>query len=314
MSYKKHIKSAQDLVTTYNETRSGFISIALEKNKQAKPYIEEARVLKNRIIDIKKPSELTTIQDIKSALISASGISDKASKYLGEHGCNEAIEKFIENFLVPAGGSFKEELIFRFLLTKGDSLGGSMRNILGLLAKRKLNSIILAALSLSKIEYLLFDRKSEKWLSQDSSFDKDETKGIFWKNRSGEVRSLYYDVTVPLIKNNIDIILLNTDTSFEYKNAIQTPQNFIALGELKGGIDPAGADEHWKTAKTAIDRIVNGFKSEELNPKILYVGAAIENKMAGEIFSFLESEYISNAANLTKEEQMTEIADWLIKI
>ena len=313
MSYKKHIKSAQDLVTTYDETRSGFISIALEKNKQATPYVEEARVLKNRIIDIREPSELTEIQDIRSALISASGISDKASKHLREDGCNEAIEKFIKNFLIPAGKSFKEELIFRFLLTKGDSLGGSMRNIVGLLAKRKLNGIILAALSLSKIEYLLFDKKSEKWRSQDSSFDKDKTKGICWKNKAG-ARSLYYDITVPLIKNNIDIILLNTDISVEYKKAIQTPQNFIALGELKGGIDPAGADEHWKTAKTAIDRVVNGFKSENLNPKILYVGAAIENKMANEIFSFLENEYISNAANLTKEEQMTDIADWLIGI
>ncbi|HAJ78349.1 MAG TPA: hypothetical protein DCO75_01135, partial [Fibrobacteres bacterium] len=35
--------------------------------------------------------------------------------------------------------------------------------------------------------------------------------------------------------------------------------------ELKGGIDPAGADEHWKTAKTAIDRIVSAFKKRKQN-------------------------------------------------
>ncbi len=26
----------------------------------------------------------------------------------------------------------------------------------------------------------------------------------------------------------------------------------LMLGELKGGIDPAGADEHWKTANTVL--------------------------------------------------------------
>jgi len=100
----------------------------------------------------------------------------------------------------------------------------------------------------------------------------------------------------------------------EYKNAILNPKNFIALGELKGGIDPAGADEHWKTAKTAIDRIVEGFKSVNLNPKIFYIGAAIESKMATEIFSNLESGYINNAANLTKDEHMTSITDWLVNL
>jgi hypothetical protein len=33
----------------------------------------------------------------------------------------------------------------------------------------------------------------------------------------------------------------------------------IALGELKGGIDPGGADEHWKTAQAAFNRIRQAF-------------------------------------------------------
>ncbi|MDR3112572.1 MAG: type II restriction endonuclease [Elusimicrobiota bacterium] len=35
-----HIAKPEDLVTSYNETRSGFIAIALEKNRRATPYIE----------------------------------------------------------------------------------------------------------------------------------------------------------------------------------------------------------------------------------------------------------------------------------
>jgi len=315
-AYQNHIKKYQDLTTTYNEIRAGFISIALEKNKRATPYIEEAKVLKNRIKNITTPNDLIKIKNIRDGLIAASGISDKASKHLGEDGCNAAIKEFINNFLIPAGDGFKEEIVFRFLLTKGDSLGGSMRNIVGALAKRKLNRTIIAALRLSKKEFYCFDKKSKNWLktSDEDYEDLDEAKGLNWINDKGKERTLYYDITVPLINNNIDVIILNEKKENEYKDAILEPKNFIALGELKGGIDPAGADEHWKTAKTAIDRIVEGFKSVNLNPKLFYIGAAIETKMASEIFTNLENEYINNAANLTKDEHMASITDWLISL
>ena len=39
------IKSADDLVTSRQETRAGFIAMALEKNYIAVPYIEEAKAL-----------------------------------------------------------------------------------------------------------------------------------------------------------------------------------------------------------------------------------------------------------------------------
>jgi len=315
-AHLNHIKIFEDLTTTYNETRAGFIAIALEKNKRATPFIEEAKVLKNRIKNLSKPSDLLKIKNIRSGLIAASGISDKASKHLGEEGCDDAIKEFINNFLIPAGDGFKEELIFRFLLTKGDTLGGSMRNIVGILAKRKLNQTIIAALKLSNKVFYWLGKNSNNWIQSTDEYyeDFDETKGLYWKNDKGKERSLYYDVTIPLIKNNIDVIILHETKDNEYKNAILNPKNFIALGELKGGIDPAGADEHWKTAKTAIDRIVEGFKSVNLNPKIFYIGAAIESKMATEIFSNLESGYINNAANLTKDEHMTSITDWLVNL
>lgn len=44
-SFRDHLSKSSDLVTTYNETRAGFIAIALEKNRRATPYVEEARTL-----------------------------------------------------------------------------------------------------------------------------------------------------------------------------------------------------------------------------------------------------------------------------
>jgi hypothetical protein len=71
-------------------------------------------------------------------LLTASGVSDKAVTHLQPQDKTEAIQGLIKNFLDSAGASFVEELIFRFLLTRGDTLGGSMRNTGGVLAQRKL--------------------------------------------------------------------------------------------------------------------------------------------------------------------------------
>jgi type II restriction enzyme len=312
-----HIKKPEDLVTSYNETRAGFIAIALEKNRRATPYIEEARVLQHRIKKVLSPDKLLDTADIRNGLIAASGLSDKAAGHLGEEGCTTAIREFIQKFLVPSGDKFKEELIFRFLLTKGDSLGGKMRNIVGALAQRKLCLSIISALKMSNIDFFVLNDIANQWISSKEINDDTEienSKGISWKKSANKNRTLYFNITVPVVGNNIDIILLNSPYTEDIKKAIGQCEQFIALGELKGGIDPAGADEHWKTAKTALDRIKEAFKKNGFSPYLFFVGAAIENKMATEIFNNLKSKYISNAANLTKSEHITALSDWLIKV
>jgi Restriction endonuclease BsobI len=89
---------------------------------------------------------------------------------------------------------------------------------------------------------------------------------------------------------------------------------YLAFGELKGGIDPAGADEHWKTARTALTRIQSAFATINLKPELFFVGAAIERKMATEIWSMLKDDLLSNAANLTNEFQLNSLARWLCNI
>ena len=98
------------------------------------------------------------------------------------------------------------------------------------------------------------------------------------------------------------------------RKIISTPTNYIALGELKGGIDPAGADEHWKTANTALDRIRKAFAQSSVIPKTFFVGAAIENSMSEEMYSQLINGTLSNAANLTNEKQVYSLCQWIVNI
>ena len=37
--YFNHLKSSEDLITPHEATRAGFVSLALEKNRKATPFI-----------------------------------------------------------------------------------------------------------------------------------------------------------------------------------------------------------------------------------------------------------------------------------
>ncbi len=90
------INSAADLVTPGERTRAGFISLALEKNYLAVPYVEEAKALKALAGKIKYPADLLTVSDLGAGLLTASGLSDKSLNYLTEDDKINAIKGLIE--------------------------------------------------------------------------------------------------------------------------------------------------------------------------------------------------------------------------
>lgn len=319
--FQHHLTSSTDLVTSYEATRAGFISIALEKNRKATPFIAEARALKIEAAKAQAPIELLQIEKIRSSLLTAAGISEKALNHLKEEDKIEAIKGLIEKFLQPAGDDFVDELVYRFLLTRGDKLGGSMRNLGGVIGERKLSRAIISALVISRTKYQWLHSKSKHWISI-SSDDTDielHLKGLSWQ-REGKSRTLIYNIRVPIVEKNVDLCLLNAKPekfnlrARRKESAHNSPSKYIALGELKGGVDPAGADEHWKTANSALDRIRNAFLKKSLSPLTFFVGAAIENSKAVEIFSQLESGKLANAANLTDEDQVASLCSWIVNL
>ncbi len=312
--HRQHLTNSKSLVTTYEETRAGFVALALEKNRRATPLIEEARSLKAAASLATTPASLVNIAGIQAALLTASGVSDKATGHMEEQDKKEAIKGLIEQFLEPAGPNFVEELVFRFLLTRGDALGGSMRNVGGAIAQRKLTRAIIATLSVAGISYQWLSSMSNTWI-QGTGDDPDielDVKGLSWSS-GGRNRTVRYNLTVPFLKKNVDLCLFNCrcqELSVSYKD----PTLYIALGELKGGIDPAGADEHWKTARTSLSRIRLVFADRGLSPHLFFVGAAIENSMAEEIWLQLEDGTLCNAANLTDANQVASLCRWLCNL
>jgi len=283
--YLGHLKSAADLETTNEAVRAGFAALALEMQRRATPYVEQARALKHAASEAKHPVELLEMPGIQSALVSVGGVN------------------------------FVEELVFRFLLTRGDTLGGSMRNIGGFMAQKKLTRSIIAHLKLAGKTCKWLHSETDRWagLPKDDADIELYLRGLCWESRE-KARTLVYNLTVPFFRNNVDLCLFDCSAGDLDRDKYKEPGLYIALGELKGGIDPAGADEHWKTARTALDRIHKAFAKHKLKPHTFFIGAAIESKMAAEIWSLLKRGTLENAGNLTDEDQIASVTRWICSL
>lgn len=320
VEFNNCITGPNDLVTSHAQTRAGFIEAALEKNRRSKPYIEEAKTLKQLASNASDAIGLLSIPAIKSGLLTASGLSDKSLKYFTEDDKTEAIKKLIKEFLEPSGKDFIDELVYRFLLIKGDSLGGAMRNFVGEVAEMKLVRKLLSVLSMYGVPYrVLSKRNKTKNLWQDMSYEydydlADSIAAISWKMEDKN-RIIFFNAKIPLVGNNIDVCVFDgNDTDYNGGAIVSKNEKAIMFGELKGGIDPAGADEHWKTGNTALGRIRSAFKTKSHPIYTSFIGAAIEKKMATEIWEQLITGTLSNAANMTEDKQLTNYCEWIVKL
>ena len=318
MPFNNHLTSYESLITPYEEVRAGFISLALEKNKKATPFVEEAKVFKAFALQAKEPKDLLAMTEIQDSLLVAAGISNKARNHLQEIDKHEAISRLIRNFLEPSGKHFVDELIYRFLLTRGDSLGGSIRNLAGALGQWRFTRLLISTFFVRGIALDYLDSQNRKWEELHNKPDiEKKIRGLYW-TYGKEKRTLIYNLTVPIVEKNVDLCLLSCSpgeiiTRKKKNSAYYKPEKYLALGELKGGIDPAGADEHWKTANSALERIRTSFSDKNCTPHTFFIGAAIANAMAAEIYQQLSNRTLTNGANLTNENQVVSLCNWLIQ-
>lgn len=292
------ITSPGDLVTSHAVTVQGFLEQASKKNRLAAEYIEEGRRLTRRLERIGNINDLMEIPEIQGDLMFAACLSKKAKNHLSEQELKSILQKVLENIASDPGNSWREEIVYRYLLIRGDSFGGSMRNLTGASAGKRFSEALISVL----------DEKSIQYSVKRSASNPGKISALEW-----EGRKLVFDRTSPITHKNIDVILLDTSTKrASLKERLATGDDYVTCGELKGGIDPAGADEHWKTANTALNRIRSALSAA--SPKLFFIGAAIEDAMAREIFEQLQNGQLDQAANFTIPEQVKHLVAWLVEL
>lgn len=289
----KIIKSAKDLVTQKTDTMNGFIEQAQEKRKDITKYtkiVDYFLLNKHLIKDINIARQDKLIMQF---LIAAAMLSQKSLLYFSIEEQNRIISEII-NFSKFNEEEYLEQLKCQFLINCGESLGGSMRNIIGQKAQNYFISIILE--TLQKKGYHFDTIRSKK----------DKIVQISWNDRC-----IVFDKKPKIVGKSIDFIVVKGDSA--RNNNIENLDDYVICGELKGGVDPAGADEHWKTGLSALNRIDKVFTDYDKNkPVLIFLGSAIASFMAGEIFSLLENNWLGAAANINNQEQLQYVIDLIV--
>jgi hypothetical protein len=101
---------------------------------------------------------------------------------------------------------------------------------------------------------------------------------------------------------------------------LSSDEDMMWGGELKGGADPAGSDEHWKTATRAFDRIL--FACERTNrakPSLSFIATILVERVAKEAADWIAQGKLKSVYNLTqiaddskKQQQfLTDLATFL---
>lgn len=286
------IKSSSDLRTELSATIAGFEVQIQEKTLKAQPFIDRLKALVQALETEDNAFNLYQKAEFRPAIIAACLISNKSAGHL----VGTALDQIVEDSLASLQRSdpqWKEALVSRAALTWGDALGGSMRNYVGQQAENGFVEKLLAVLSTKGFKPEVVESNGGK------------ISRVHWDNRA-----LFLNRTCSIVGNNIDAVLTDASTEVD----LEDPTIYLACGELKGGIDPAGADEHWKTARTALDRIRDQFALKGVRPQLFFVGAAIESAMADEIYARLKDDRLSHAANLTKPAQVSNLCEWLSTI
>jgi hypothetical protein len=204
------------------------------------------------------------------------------------------------------------------LANLGESIGGPWRNEVGRLAYVEVIGILLRYLHdrgyLAAITYDLkgpltgeAEDDEERTISKDNVLA--DSSDFLHDLQTIEANRVVYK---RIALHNTNDLLLNRQIEWidrEGKphkigpdlSAFLPDNTLIWGGELKGGADPAGSDEHWKTATRAFDRILDATeKTGRPKPRLSFIGTILVDRVAREAALWIREDKLTSVYNLTQ--------------
>jgi hypothetical protein len=238
----------------------------------------------------------------------------------------------ITSSLILKGGVSPYRHIVMMAANLGDSLGGTSRNEVGRIAMmRVINPLIRYLHSHGQLSKILYSLKGQIVINYD---DEEETEGIGAVKRKRQkiipetdiddllehfetYRVLYHELETI----NGSRLLLNRQLKWEdasEKKHKVGPDlhsqvgevDIFWAGELKGGADPAGSDEHWKTATEALERILRAAEAtKRQKPMSSFIATILVDRVARDAQSWIEQGKLTSVYNLTQMYEKKEEMD-----
>lgn len=291
------VKKASDLLTTSADTVKGFSWQAAQKASITAKFNTVADHFANSASSISTIDQIFDDPMLLEFALGACSLSRKSLNHIPLADQRKLISTVIDPTKLTQSATM-QDLQRRYFLTCGDSLGGTMRNRIGAKAQEDLTDAIQSKLKSAGVSYTT------------TINDSGTINSIVYASLGPgphSARRLFFNKKPKFIDKSIDFIVVKGGFDVERSS------DFVACGELKGGIDPAGADEHWKTARAALNRIKAKFT--QLNqpvPKLFFIGKAIEASMSEEMFGMLTSGDLEAVANLNFAPQTKEFVEILL--
>lgn len=222
----------------------------------------------------------------------------------------------IVSALVLTGGVTPHRHIAMLMANMGDSLGGVSRNEVGRTAMMRLLNPLVAYLHrqdyLQEIVCSFKDALADSGASRQSMREKivmDSTVDIDKLLSDFEHRRAKYHELV--LRNGSRLLIdrqLNwiDEAGSAYRigpdlHAMVETQDFVWAAELKGGADPAGSDEHWKTATQALRRILDAcLATGRDQPALVFIATIFVERVAREAQAWIDDGKLTAAYNLTR--------------
>jgi hypothetical protein len=316
MPYRDFLKESMDLVTSSEQAQAAFVSILLDKGNSAILVIEEARALRAAVATCPTPMDLLEHHELWPSLLAAAGLVRREARQLNDDQQATAILTLIEEYLQPRGDQFAQELVDRFLVTKGTDLAPRARLLLSQRAQRRFAQAVLASLCLRQIGPLLKATTAAPW----QSWDGEKcglplgVRGIAWAGKDGP-RTLLFNYRVPLCGRRFSAVLKRFFAgNQERPQRFDHPNDYLALGEIDAAPDNRGGKAAWQRADMDLRNAERLFEVKAAHPRTFFIGAAISLLTAEAVWQALELGTLSNAANANDAAQLGGICQWLIRL
>jgi len=233
--------------------------------------------------------------------------------------------------LVLEGGVTPYRHIVMMTANLGDSLGGTSRNEVGRVAMmRVLNPLVHHLHAQGRLSGILYSLKGCIVPEGDSvGSDAVKRKRVHIVPETDidqllEQFEAYRVVYHELQTSNGSRLLLNRQLKWQ-DDAGETHSigpdlhshvgdvDMLWAGELKGGADPAGSDEHWKTATQALDRILQAAEATgRPQPMLSFIATILVDRVATDAQSWIEQGKLTSVYNLTQMYEREEEMEWFL--
>ncbi|MBX3049933.1 MAG: hypothetical protein KF753_00590 [Caldilineaceae bacterium] len=219
--------------------------------------------------------------------------------------------------LVLAGGVSPQRHVLMLTANLGDSLGGMSRNEVGRTAMmRLLNPLVRFLHRQELLDSISFSFKGA--LDSDESDDNATGRQNVKLTREVDIEGLLSEFECNRVKYH-ELVLSNgsrllVDRQLKWADKLGGThkigpdlysatqiQDFAWAAEVKGGADPAGSDEHWKTATQALNRILNASQiTGRPKPALSFIATIFVDRVAREAQNWIDAGKLTTAYNLTR--------------